>query len=239
MKRATTGLAQSVQTRLVRHAKDLGLDPNLVLARYAAERFLYRLSRSRHADRFVLKGALLMLAWLGETIRPTRDVDLLGFGDLSGSALAASLHEILSVEVEADGVTFDLSSIQIEAIRAEDLYGGQRATFLAFLGTTRLKVQVDVGIGDAVEPEPELLEYPQPSRSATSATARISPRDGDRRKASCHGHARRHEQPHARLLRHSRTGDEAVVRRRRPGASPPRDVRGSRYADSGGYQPDP
>jgi len=60
------GLAQSVQTRLVRHAKMLGVDPNLVLARYATERLLYRLSRSRHADRFVLKGALLLLVWLGE-----------------------------------------------------------------------------------------------------------------------------------------------------------------------------
>ena len=43
-----------------------------ILARYATERLLYRLSRSRHADRFVLKGALLLLAWLGETIRPTK-----------------------------------------------------------------------------------------------------------------------------------------------------------------------
>jgi hypothetical protein len=49
-----------------------------VLARYAAERFLYRLSRSRYADRFVLKGALMMLVWLGETIRPTRLPDLCG-----------------------------------------------------------------------------------------------------------------------------------------------------------------
>lgn len=36
---AVTGLPLSVQTRLVRHAKLIGLDPNLVLSRYAAERF--------------------------------------------------------------------------------------------------------------------------------------------------------------------------------------------------------
>jgi len=40
------GLAQSVQTRLVRHAKAIGVDPNHVVARYATERFLHRLSRS-------------------------------------------------------------------------------------------------------------------------------------------------------------------------------------------------
>lgn len=71
----TTGLARSVQTRLVRHAKEIGVDPNLVLTRYALERFLYRLSCSPYADRFVLKGALLILGWLGESLRPTRDAD--------------------------------------------------------------------------------------------------------------------------------------------------------------------
>jgi predicted nucleotidyltransferase component of viral defense system len=52
----TSGLARSVQTRLVRHAKEIGVDPNLVLTRYALERFLYRLSRSPYAERFILKG---------------------------------------------------------------------------------------------------------------------------------------------------------------------------------------
>jgi hypothetical protein len=160
MKRATTGLAQSVHTRLVRHASELGVNPNVVLARYATERFLFRLSRSRHADRFVLKGAMLMLAWLGETVRPTRDADLLGFGDLSEEALGATFREVLALEVGPDGLAFDLRSLEIEAIRAEDPYGGQRATFVGYLGATRLSVQVDVGIGDAVEPEPELLDYP-------------------------------------------------------------------------------
>lgn len=60
---APEGLPVSVQVRLVQHAKATGIDPNVVLARYAAERFLYRLSRSKYADRFVLKGALLMLVW--------------------------------------------------------------------------------------------------------------------------------------------------------------------------------
>ena len=91
------GLAQSVQTRLIRHAKTIEVDPNLVLARYAAERLLYRLSRSPHAERFVLKGALLLLAWLGETIRPTRDVDLLGFGELDADALVRTFTEIVAI----------------------------------------------------------------------------------------------------------------------------------------------
>jgi hypothetical protein len=156
----STGLARSVQARLVNHAKALGVDPNLILARYATERLLYRLSRSPHAERFVLKGALLLLVWLGETIRPTRDADLLGFGDLDPDALGRTFAEICCIEVEPDGLTFDSASIRVVAIRPEDVYGGQRVTLLARLGPARLRVQVDVGIGDVVIPEPEWLDYP-------------------------------------------------------------------------------
>lgn len=157
---AAEGFPVSVQVRLVRHAKAIGMDPNLVLARFATERFLYRLSRSRHAERFVLKGALLMLVWLGETIRPTRDADLLGFGDLSERSLAQIFTEVCDIDVEPDGLEYLPSSVRVAPIRAEDIYGGMRATLQARLGKARLRVQVDVGIGDAVTPEPEWLEYP-------------------------------------------------------------------------------
>lgn len=160
MTRAHEGLAQSVQVRLVRHAKEKTLDPGLVLTRYGVERFLYRLSRSPHAERFVLKGALLLLVWLGETLRPTRDADLLGFGELSDDALVKIFREVCGVEVEPDGMTFDPESVVVAAIREQDAYGGRRVTLRGQLGAARLKVQVDIGIGDAVTPGPESLEYP-------------------------------------------------------------------------------
>ena len=116
------GLARSVQVRLARHAREIGVDPNLVLTRYAVERFLHRLSRSPHAERFVLKGALLMLAWLGEGLRPTSDADLLGFGELSEESLGRILHEVADQEVEPDAVVFEKGSVRVEPIRAEDDY---------------------------------------------------------------------------------------------------------------------
>jgi predicted nucleotidyltransferase component of viral defense system len=156
----SSGLAQSVQTRLVRHARVLGVDPNLVLARFAAERFLYRLSCSQYAGRFVLKGGLMLIVWFGEQIRPTRDADLLGLGDLSAEALAATFREVCAIEVKPDGLTYDPATIRVAAIRPEDIYGGQRISLQARLGPARLRVQVDVGIGDDVTPEPEWIEYP-------------------------------------------------------------------------------
>jgi hypothetical protein len=153
-------LVQSIQTRLLTHARSIGVDPNLVLTRYAIERFLYRLSLSAHAERFVLKGGLLMLAWLGETLRPTRDIDLLGYGELGEDTLTTMFTQICAVPVEADGICFIADSIRVDPIRLEDAYGGQRITLAATLGAARLPVQVDVGIGDATVPEPTWLEYP-------------------------------------------------------------------------------
>lgn len=102
----------------------------------------------------------MMLVWLGETIRPTRDADLLGFGELSEQSLTRVFAEVCEVHVEPDGMRFLSDSIRVVPIRAEDAYGGLRATLDGRLGNARLRVQVDVGIGDAVTPEPEWLDYP-------------------------------------------------------------------------------
>ncbi len=160
MKRKLSGLAQSVQTRLVAHAHAVGVDANFVLARFACERLLFRLSRSPYAERFVLKGALLLVAWLGESIRPTRDADLLGLGDLSEAEIRRIFGELCTIAVEPDGLEFDAATIAVTDIRPEDAYGGKRVSLRCHLGPARLRVQVDVGIGDAVVPEPAWLEYP-------------------------------------------------------------------------------
>lgn len=156
----TRGLARSIHTRLVRHAKALGVDPNLILTRYGMERFLYRLSQSPHRERFVLKGALLLLAWLGETFRPTRDADFSSVGEMSGPTLLSLFQDICRQPVEDDGVEYDFESVRVSDIRPEDPYGGRRITLTGHLGSGRIRIQVDVGIGDVVEPAPEWIDYP-------------------------------------------------------------------------------
>jgi len=59
-------LAQSVHQRLIDKARERKEDPNLVLIRYALERFLYRLGCSQYKDQFILKGAMLFAAWTGQ-----------------------------------------------------------------------------------------------------------------------------------------------------------------------------
>lgn len=132
----------------------------LTLARFAGERLLYRLSTSEFADRFILKGAALLLLWLGEPVRPTKDVDLLGFGDTSAGALEDVFVALCAVQAGDDGLTFVADSVHVEPIRDGQEYGGMRVKLIALLGHMRIPLQVDVGAGDAVVPPPDTKEFP-------------------------------------------------------------------------------
>jgi predicted nucleotidyltransferase component of viral defense system len=157
---APKNIVASLQARLIDRSRALGVEHQLTLARYGGERLLYRLSKSEFADRFILKGAALLLLWLGEPIRPTKDVDLLGFGDTSADALEHVFTALCAVDAPEDGLRFLAESIQVEAIREDQEYGGMRVRLLAMLGNVRIPLQVDVGTGDAVVPPPEMLDYP-------------------------------------------------------------------------------
>jgi predicted nucleotidyltransferase component of viral defense system len=95
---APKNIVASIQARLVDRSRELGVEHQLTLARFGGERLLYRLSKSEFADRFILKGATLLLLWLGEPIRPTKDVDLLGFGDTSAEALKRVFVSLCAAE---------------------------------------------------------------------------------------------------------------------------------------------
>ena len=152
-------LAASVRQRLLNVAKQRGDAFDLILARYALERLLYRMSVSPHRERFLLKGALLFAVWGVDGHRPTRDADLLGFGGSDPTALAEVFREICVVPCD-DGITFDPDSVAAAPIAEEKVYPGVRVTLRAELAGARIPVQIDVGFGDAVTPEPESVIYP-------------------------------------------------------------------------------
>jgi predicted nucleotidyltransferase component of viral defense system len=150
----------SVRQRLLNLSRERNEDFNLILTRYAVERFLYRLSQSEHLDQFVLKGAMLTAIWIGEMHRPTRDLDLLGFGDSEAEALKTIMAEICLVDVERDGLEYEADSVEIEEIRENQAYPGQRVKINAKLGNARIRIQIDVGFGDAVTPKAKIINYP-------------------------------------------------------------------------------
>lgn len=155
----TPDRAASIHARLLARAKSRSEDFNLVLGRYAVERFLYRLSISEARERFWLKGALLFDLWFQFPHRPTRDADLLGFGPAEATALTESIRRICAIEAD-DGMVFAADSIVVEEIREGTRYGGERVKLLGYLGNARCPVQVDVGFGDAVTPGPEEVVFP-------------------------------------------------------------------------------
>ncbi|MGP1682276.1 MAG: nucleotidyl transferase AbiEii/AbiGii toxin family protein [Giesbergeria sp.] len=130
-----------------------------MLVRYALERFLYRLGQSPHADHFVLKGAMLFNLWYAMPHRPTRDVDLLGYGASDLDAIAQAFREIVSVAAD-DGMVFDASSVHVQEIRKNAGYAGARVVVSAELARARCKTQIDIGFGDAITPGPVNATYP-------------------------------------------------------------------------------
>ena len=153
-------LAASVHARLAQLRAKTGEDYNVLLVRFTLERLLYRLSRSRHRDQFILKGAMLFAVWDSALHRATRDLDLLGFGQPTPERLTEVFRELCGIEVEADGVVYDPRSVTCEDIRAQDEYAGIRVKLRATIGNAVVPVQVDVGFGDALPVAPEEITFP-------------------------------------------------------------------------------
>ena len=158
----------SVHNRLLALARERGSDFNLMLQRYATERFLYRLGLSSEVDRFVLKGAALFLVWAGTEFRASGDVDFLAIAPADHTTLRHSLEAICAVAYEEDGLLFDPASIRIADIREDQEYGGVRVKLRPRLGNAVLPLQVDIGFGDVITPDrqeadyPTLLDHPAP-----------------------------------------------------------------------------
>jgi Nucleotidyl transferase AbiEii toxin, Type IV TA system len=169
MSRPPRNLAASIHRRLLNGARQRGEDPQFILQRYAAERFLYRLGESRHREQFVLKGAMLFALWGGSVYRPTRDLDFTGYGSDEIGAVLERFREICAVAANDDGMFFDATTLSAAPIREEVEYGGLRVVFEAKLGSAEIRMQVDVGFGNAIEPAakevsyPALLDAPPPS----------------------------------------------------------------------------
>ncbi len=153
-------IAASVRQRLLNRAKSDQRPFNELLQYYAMERFLYRLSQSPHADRFILKGALMLRVWHTPEFRPTMDIGLLGRTSNDEAGIVAQIRDILAVEVDSDGLVFDPASIQAERIMEDADYGGIRIRFRGMLDSARANMQIDIGFGDVIFPGPETAELP-------------------------------------------------------------------------------
>jgi predicted nucleotidyltransferase component of viral defense system len=153
-------LGASVRQRLLNQSRAQDRPFQELLQYFAMERFLYRLARSPHADRFILKGALLLTAWRAPLSRPTMDIDLAGRTDNQLDHIKELVGEVCEIAVDPDGIEFDRSSIEVSRIKEDADYEGVRVQFHSTLARARISMQLDIGFGDVITPGPAEIEYP-------------------------------------------------------------------------------
>jgi hypothetical protein len=159
-------VAASVRDRLANQARSSGVPLTALLERFAMGRLLWRVSQSADHRKFVLKGAQLFFLWTNTMHRPTRDLDLLSFGDSSPESVRTYFADLLAAPADPpDGLVW--GSVRTSQIRGNQIYGGVRVTVKATLAGAIIPAQIDVGFGDAITPSPvemswhELLGFPE------------------------------------------------------------------------------
>jgi len=150
----------SVLARLRNQSNTSGAPFQQVLQQYAMERFLYRVSKSRHAESVILKGALLLRTIDIPSARPTMDIDMLRRGKADQASLLALVRDCAMLDVDPDGLSFDANSVAAEEIAKDSEYKGTRVLMNARMDNVRLRIQVDFGVGDVMMPGPRMIEYP-------------------------------------------------------------------------------
>lgn len=153
-------LGASVRQRLLNQSRGQSRPFQELLQYFAMERFLYRLAKSPYADRFILKGALLLTAWRAPLSRPTMDIDLAGRTNNQLDHIKEVIGVVCEFAVDPDGIEFNRSAIEVGRIKEDADYEGVRVQFHATLARARIPMQLDIGFGDVITPAPTEIEYP-------------------------------------------------------------------------------
>lgn len=153
-------LNQSIKDRLKNVARAAGKDYNFICIQFMQERFLARLEKSIYRDQFVLKGALLLLAYDMPSVRPTKDIDFLG-DQISNQTdeIESAIKQIAEIDLE-DGVEFNGNQIEIDEITKDADYKGLRVRISASVGGDQQRLQIDIGFGDVIVHGPVEMSYP-------------------------------------------------------------------------------
>jgi len=160
MKKDITNIQASIRARLQNKAKEANQTFAEILQYYGMERFLYRFSRSKYADKFILKGALMFTVWQVSERRTTLDIDFSARYDNQIAAIEKIIKDVCKVEVTPDGLIFDATTVKGKKIKEDTDYEGVRVRFLGFLERARIPMQIDMAFGDVIYPKPKSIDYP-------------------------------------------------------------------------------
>lgn len=147
---------ESLLQKLRNYGREHGLPADRMFLLYVQQGFLARLSLSEYQEDFVLKGGLSLFMRYQKTARPTRDRRLSNHEE----AVLEAMKAIVSIPLD-DLLEFDPSEITTSRITEAAEYPGIRVMLLARLGKSKEKLQLDLSFGNAITPDPEVLEFPQ------------------------------------------------------------------------------
>ena len=153
--------ADSVKARLKNFAVENGCTFQEALTYYGLERTIYRISVSKYAEQFVLKGGIFLYAVFDRKYeRATTDVDLLARRiSNSGEEMKNIFRDILSLDID-DALVFDTDSITVEDITEFKEYHGLHISAVGYLDRTRIPVGIDIGFGDVIYPDAVKMDFP-------------------------------------------------------------------------------
>lgn len=160
MKKDIKNIPASIRAKLQNKAKENNRPFSEILQYYGMERFLYRFSRSRYVDRFVLKGALLFTVWQIPERRATLDIDFLARFDNQVTSIEKVIRDVCEISVVSDGLIFNPETVKGQKIKENADYEGVRIKLVGFLERARIPMQIDIGFGDIIYPMPKTIDYP-------------------------------------------------------------------------------
>lgn len=152
-----TDNAMQLKAKINNKAKELKVPPQIMFQNYMIECFLERLSKSEYADRFIIKGGVLISAIVGLNNRTTMDIDATVRNiPLNESEIIKIISYVSSVENDDD---FIFSLDRVETIREDDEYEGYRAFVFVDYEKIHNTITIDITTGDSIYPEAILYGF--------------------------------------------------------------------------------
>lgn len=150
--------AKQMKDLIRNQSKKTGIPAQVLLRKFMMERFMERVSQSAYRDNFILKGGLLVSAFVGSELRSTMDIDTTIKGlNVTADHIRQVVAKISAVQL-GDNVTFQINDIA--PIMDEADYQGLRLSMSAMLDESVIPMKIDISTGDAITPAEIRYEYP-------------------------------------------------------------------------------
>lgn len=138
-------------------SKEVGIEPYVLIRKYMMERFLERVSKSRYNSSFILKGGMLVSAFVGIEARATMDIDTTIKGvSVTATEMERMITEISNIDLE-DNLKFRIK--KVSEIMDEAEYSGIRFSMDAVLDGAVIPLKIDISTGDVITPREISYSY--------------------------------------------------------------------------------